>query len=159
MMTVRKPLPWLLGRIDRLAAACFGLCGGLALAQFPQYLAQYLQRLGGHVDEANLAAGLYKLPELAARAARLAADLHAVMHAAPLLRLPAFLLHADWAVAGQALRHFSPGMTFASEEICYLAAGAVLGVALYGGCKLLARGAARLFGRGRGGAMPKNPSA
>ncbi|OHD64356.1 MAG: hypothetical protein A2176_01855 [Spirochaetes bacterium RBG_13_51_14] len=34
--------------LDRICA----LLAALTLAQFPQYLAQYLQRLGGHVDEA-----------------------------------------------------------------------------------------------------------
>lgn len=45
--------------LDRICA----VLGALAMAQFPQYLAQYIQRLGGHVDEA--ARGMEKYREIA----------------------------------------------------------------------------------------------
>lgn len=38
--------------IDSLLDRACAVLGALAFAQFPQYLAQYIQRLGGHVDEA-----------------------------------------------------------------------------------------------------------
>jgi hypothetical protein len=43
------PLRLLDGLVDRLLA----VAGALALVQFPQFYAQYLQRLGGHLDEAR----------------------------------------------------------------------------------------------------------
>ena len=38
--------------VDSLLDRICAVLGALAFAQFPQYLAQYIQRLGGHVDEA-----------------------------------------------------------------------------------------------------------
>ena len=50
-----KPLKFLDGIIDRLFAAL----GAVALSQFPQFYGQYMQRLGGHLDEAEQAIGQY----------------------------------------------------------------------------------------------------
>ena len=44
-----RPLKFIGGLVDRLAAAV----GALLLSQFPQFYGQYLQRLGGHLDEAR----------------------------------------------------------------------------------------------------------
>ncbi|HPC42833.1 MAG TPA: DUF2937 family protein [Spirochaetota bacterium] len=38
--------------VDSLLDRICAVLGALVFAQFPQYLAQYIQRLGGHVDEA-----------------------------------------------------------------------------------------------------------
>ncbi|HOD16970.1 MAG TPA: DUF2937 family protein [Spirochaetota bacterium] len=38
--------------LDSIADRICAVLGALALAQFPQYLVLYIQRLGGHVDEA-----------------------------------------------------------------------------------------------------------
>lgn len=43
------PLRVLEGLIDRILA----IAGSITLAQFPQFYSQYLQRLGGHLDEAR----------------------------------------------------------------------------------------------------------
>jgi hypothetical protein len=141
-MNLRLSVRRLFMFFDRLVLAAWAIAGGLALAQFPQFLAQYLQRLGGHIDEAGMAAKLYALPELTTRAAKLAAGLHAIEGAPPLLRLPAFLADAQWIIAREALRHYTPGMTFASEECYYLAAGALLGIVVYACVKTILHGAA-----------------
>ena len=52
---LRKPLRAIDGVIDRLFAAL----GAVALSQFPQFYGQYMQRLGGHLDEAERAIGQY----------------------------------------------------------------------------------------------------
>lgn len=39
--------------IDSIIDRGFALAGAVVMAQFPQFVAQYLQRLGGHVDEAG----------------------------------------------------------------------------------------------------------
>lgn len=44
---LRYPSRFLSGLLDR----AFALLGALLLAQFPQFYGQYLQRLGGHIDE------------------------------------------------------------------------------------------------------------
>ena len=38
---------------------CIAIAGAIAMAQFPQYYAQYIQRLGGHLDEARRAVSQY----------------------------------------------------------------------------------------------------
>lgn len=142
MAVDKSPRAWLLARIDRLCLFLCGLASGLGFAQFPQYLAQYLQRLGGHLDEARDTARLFALPELAQRAERLAEGMQAIIQAPPLLKLPAFLRHAQWPIARRAWGQFMPGFTFSPEEICYLLAGALLGMAVYGAVKATVRAAA-----------------
>lgn len=44
---------WLLGRIDRLAGSICALVLGLGAAQAQGFALAYLQRLGGHLDEAR----------------------------------------------------------------------------------------------------------
>lgn len=139
-MSLKASVLEILRFFERFVLVAWGLAGGLALAQFPQFLAQYLQRLGGHIDEAGLAAKLYALPELSTRAAKLATGLQAIEGAGPFFRLPAFLANAQWTIAREALRHYAPGMTFTSEELCYLAAGALLGIVVYGCLKSILRG-------------------
>lgn len=50
MRNQRGTLKFIDGLADRLAAAT----GAFLLSQFPQFYGQYLQRLGGHLDEARL---------------------------------------------------------------------------------------------------------
>lgn len=52
---ISRPLQFLDGIADRLSAAL----GAVALSQFPQFFGQYIQRLGGHRDEAKLALDRY----------------------------------------------------------------------------------------------------
>ncbi len=50
------PLRFLNGLLDR----AFALLGALLLAQFPQFYGQYLQRLGGHIDELRRTVEVYE---------------------------------------------------------------------------------------------------
>ncbi len=59
-MLLRYPFRFLGGLLDRACA----LLGAVLLAQFPQYFGQYLQRLGGHLDE--LRATVYTYEQAAA---------------------------------------------------------------------------------------------
>lgn len=52
---IRQPLKFVDGIMDRL----FSIFGAVALSQFPQFYGQYMQRLGGHLDEARLALNQY----------------------------------------------------------------------------------------------------
>lgn len=130
----------LLKLFDRILNAFFSLSAGLLTAQFPQFLAQYLQRLGGHIDEAHHIAEEFQLPALAERAATLAAGLDAINKASPFLRLPVFIANSHWDIARKAYENFTPGMTFTAEELCYLAGGALLGLFIYSGIKSFCRG-------------------
>jgi hypothetical protein len=59
-----RPLSWL----DRLLDRVFAVVGAAAFSQAPEYIQQYMQRLGGHVDEAR---HQVELIEKAARASDL----------------------------------------------------------------------------------------
>jgi hypothetical protein len=50
-----KPVKFLDNLLDRICA----VLGAVALSQFPQFYGQYLQRLGGHLDEAKRTLDLY----------------------------------------------------------------------------------------------------
>ena len=56
---ILAPVRFVDSLLDRICA----VMGALACAQFPQYVAQYIQRLGGHVDEA--ARNMEKYQEIA----------------------------------------------------------------------------------------------
>lgn len=51
----KYPLRLLDGLMDRIMA----VAGAIICAQFPQYYAQYIQRLGGHLDEARRSVSQY----------------------------------------------------------------------------------------------------
>jgi hypothetical protein len=125
--------------LDSVLTALSGAAGGLLLVQFPQFLAQYLQRLGGHIDEASLSAAKFRLPELAARAQELKAGLDAISDAPVLWKLPSFLYHAQWDIAKAAYKNFTPGMTFNDAGLLYFISGLVVGLVLYGALKALGK--------------------
>lgn len=128
-----------LNSLDSALTALSGAAGGLLLVQFPQFLAQYLQRLGGHIDEATLSAAKFKLPELAARAQELKAGLDAISDAPVLWKLASFIYHAQWDIAKAAYKNFTPGMTFNDAGLLYFLCGLAAGLVLYGALKALGK--------------------
>ncbi len=50
LRALRRPIGFLDGIADRI----FSIAGAVALSQFPQFYGQYMQRLGGHLNEARL---------------------------------------------------------------------------------------------------------
>ncbi len=135
MIGTRTMGAFALNTLDRFLAALAGAAGGLVFVQFPQFLAQYLQRLGGHIDEATLSAAKFKIPELAARAQELKTGLEAISGAPALMKLPSFLYHAQWDIAKAAWKNFTPGMTFNDAGLLYFFCGLVIALLLYGGVK------------------------
>ncbi|MCF8227335.1 MAG: DUF2937 family protein [Bacteroidales bacterium] len=122
---------WTGRRIDRLFTAIAGLAGGVAAGQFPQYIAQYLQRLGGHIDEARRSALEFGIPELTQRARELEEGMQAIQEASILGKIFAFFRHADWNIAGRAWEHFTPGITFDPEGLIYMLIGSFIGFVIY----------------------------
>jgi hypothetical protein len=55
LRALRRPI----GFFDGIADRVFSVAGAVALSQFPQFYGQYMQRLGGHLDEARLMLQLY----------------------------------------------------------------------------------------------------
>jgi hypothetical protein len=50
LKAIRHPLRFIDGMLDRIIS----IIGAVAFSQFPQFFGQYMQRLGGHLDEARL---------------------------------------------------------------------------------------------------------
>jgi len=120
-------------KVDNLGTAAMAVAGGVGLGQFPSYLAQYIQRLGGHVDEA--ARWGLKYADIGERAVELKAGLEAIVGAGMIGKLPAFLANADWEIAKAALTEYTPGLALDAAGWTYLGIGALGGFLLYEGSK------------------------
>jgi hypothetical protein len=145
-----------------------GLAGGGALAQFPEFYQQYLQRLAGRMDEVRqradeiagdaVASGLdvqayiarfldspahamegERMAEALESAARLDAAYGALAHAGAWQRLPLFLRHFDSALARDTGSLFQPALPLTFGGLIYALAGAAVGIlAVMGGAKAVA---------------------
>lgn len=133
----KKAVKYIFDKLDRLITAAFGAAGAVLLAQFPQFLTQYLQRLGGHIDEARLASSNYKLSELARRADLLKEGLTNILNAPPVLKLPKFITNAEWDIATAAYKNFTPGISFDAQGLYYMGSGIIAGLLLYGLIKII----------------------
>ena len=113
------------------------LVGAAALGQFPQYIAQYVQRADGTVKEDRRIVkntnGLSTeaKTEISHRANILEASLNEIKRARGLSRLTTFLSKADWDIAKDTYSDYTPGMTFNSDGIKYGVTGAAAGFGLY----------------------------
>lgn len=143
---------WLLGTIDRLIGTVFGAVMGLATSQTQSFIQAYLQRLGGHRDEARatylkLQAGDF-LPgaevltqewlaqeRLAAAFGRRADDLSqaysAIANADVFERPFRFVTHMDRAIVEATLTSFTPSLPLDSASLVFALTGVVLGWLLY----------------------------
>lgn len=143
---------WLLGRLDRLIGTVIGAFGGLAASQTQAYIQAYLQRLGGHIDEARatyqkLQSGGF-LPgadgpaqeRMAAAFGRRVEDLtqayNAIANAEVFERPWQFVTHMDRAIAEAALTNFTPALPLDTASLVFALTGVVLGWLLYEMVKL-----------------------
>lgn len=145
----KKVPAWIGNKIDQILLVIFGMAGGLTLGQFPQFFAQYMQRLGGHIDEARQIFEQYNIADLGKRVVDLEKGLQAIQNAPDMWRLKEFLANAQWDIVQRTLENYKPGITFTSEEIYYLVAGALIGMISYWIIKGLLVGIFRLFGGGK----------
>ncbi|MCF6443900.1 DUF2937 family protein [Nereida sp. MMG025] len=160
-------------RLLRSLAVGLGLCGGALTAQFPEYAQQYVQRLGGAVDELNRVVedfdtsarefGLTRAAALEAmagsdfvgqrskdmsatiaRADRLQADLAALQGASTTQKLLHFPRLTDPDIAKAAWHSFEPAVQLTPQGILFAFAGYVIG---WGSSTAVGRIIARLFRR------------
>ncbi|MFN4283881.1 MAG: DUF2937 family protein [Alphaproteobacteria bacterium] len=141
-------MPWLLRKIDSLAGTIVAAAAGLATSQAQAFSAAYLQRLGGHVDEARLTlekmrandyAGPLPVDMQAAlvsaaerRVEALARAYDAILGADPLWRPLALLRDVDKSIAEAALANFQPSLPLDTASLISALAGMVLGWLAYG---------------------------
>ncbi|MEW5784629.1 MAG: DUF2937 family protein [Bacillota bacterium] len=152
------PLRFLSSFLDRV----FALLGAGLPAQFPQFFGQYLQRLGGHLDELRLQVAQYEaaaaalgiplneyieehlhsgleifastgqmIAQLVERLAQMEAAFSALIGASPISRWWVFISRADWSIALQTWRNFTPGVPTTVEGLIYAAGGLLMGWGLY----------------------------
>ncbi|MCP4327871.1 MAG: DUF2937 family protein [Alphaproteobacteria bacterium] len=128
---------------------------GAGAAQLPAFVQQYLQRLGGHLDEARFLAAqlgdsaIYSELTPAARAAvatatdariaELSAAHDAILNASGPMRPIVLLTHIDNAIAVATWRVFEPGLPLGWGGALYGAGAAAVVFLAYAGCRRLLR--------------------
>lgn len=119
----------LLKKIDNLVSAALAVIGALLFGQFPQFIAQYIQRLGGHLDEARLIQQKYSdytSGELPERIEYLEESLSAIQNAGPIEKFFSFIFNVDTDIAAAAWQNYTPGITFDTTGFIYIVFGALL---------------------------------
>lgn len=138
---------WTLRKCDSLLGTILAAVAGLGFAQLPALVQQYLQRLGGHVDEAQLnlsqvtaGAGFRNLDaparevlsvSLETRVNELEFGERAISSASASARPFIFLRELDPEIAMAALRAFEPAVPLSMAGLIYGVAGIVVGWLLY----------------------------
>jgi hypothetical protein len=135
---------WILRKLGALAGAAVAGTSGAAASQTMAYIQAYLQRLGGHLDEARrtlegLRSGAIGeaikdgparqqlIESFAHRVAELEAAHDAIQQAGPFTRPWQLATHLDNAIARAALDGFTPAVPVDTSSIVFTAAGLLLG--------------------------------
>ena len=142
-----RAVSWATRKIDSLIGAVFGAIAGASASQFDAFVLQYLQRLGGHLDEARRNYGLVmdgeRYRDMAAEARAILVsdararmdDLEAAWRAiadTDLLHRPwAFARHVDAEIAQRTWETFRPVLPFDATGLIYAACGLAIGLIVY----------------------------
>lgn len=140
-------MSWVGRRLDHLGSAAFGGAGGIGFSQAPAFVHAYLQRLGGHIDEARLtiekiengrilpwlddAARSEASAELAARLGQLEQLRQSLLDAPPVLRPALLMRQGDWSIARRAAEDFVPAVPIDPASLTWTAIGIVAAVVVY----------------------------
>ncbi|WP_413207114.1 DUF2937 family protein [Rhodospirillum sp. A1_3_36] len=136
-------MSWVTRKLDMLVAAVCATAAGMTASQLQAFIHQYLQRLGGHVDEARVSLQTVletanpiggPTPEaLAPVAARIQERIdvlvngyQAIQSADTWTRPFAFFRHADPAIAQAAFNQFEPALPLSPDSLVFTLAGIVL---------------------------------
>jgi len=161
---------WIWRKIDAFLGAAVIAASGVAASQAQAFIVQYIQRLGGHLDEAsahlnNVQNGLrYKLmnetvrkeleTDAQARVDTLSGAYHAIADTNIFFKPIAFLRHADPAIVSGTWRDFVPSLSASADSIVAIIIAMILGFLIYEVVKLplvaVAQGAPRKKFRRRG---------
>lgn len=140
-------MSWIGRKFDNLGSAVAGAGGGMGLSQAPAYTHAYLQRLGGHLDEARRTLDLVErgvlVPDLtpaereqavtgfAERVAELESTYAAIDQAPSLLQPLTMMRHADPDIAGRAWEAFTPAIPVDMPSLVYTAVGVLVLLVVY----------------------------
>lgn len=138
---------WFARKLDSLGGAISAGVFFAAASQFAEFVQQYTQRLGGHLDEArHYAAGVadpgrhqgmdpVTRDSLVKEAGQRVAEIeqaHGAIVDADLISLPwQFFRHIDYGVATRTWEQFSPAVPVDLEGGVYAATGILLGLIVY----------------------------
>jgi hypothetical protein len=138
---------WIFRKLDSLAAAAVAAVGAMVCAQLPEFIQQYLQRLGGHIDEAKRAlrtvadSVAFQALDPAGRAAAVAAHearvatlqiaRDAIAGAGPIEKPYALVRHLDPDIAAGAWSVFKPAVPLEPLGLAYALVGLVGGWLVY----------------------------
>ncbi len=140
-------MSWMTRKLDNLGSAGCGAAGGISLSQAPAFTQAYLQRLGGHIDEARrtvegVADGSI-LPwlqggerseaviELNARVTELEQIQSSLLNSPSLMRPLALLRQADWSIADRAFDEFVPAIPLDPASLLWTGLGVVVALVIY----------------------------
>ena len=145
-------MDWILRKLDGFFGAVILAAAGIAASQAQVFMVQYVQRLGGHLDEAksqlsNVQHGLrYQLmsetvrKELEADAQARVNELQNAYHAiadAPFFVKPfALMRHADPVMLNGTWHDFVPAIPATADSIAYIIAAMLLAFMVYEVIKL-----------------------
>ena len=145
-------MSWLSRRLDHLGSAAAGGVGGLGLSQAPAFTHAYLQRLGGHIDEARqtidkLAAGdilpwldgedrEQAVVELTLRLGELERLQQVLLDSPAMLRPFTLLQKADWSIARGAAEAFVPSVPIDPASIVWTLLGVILAALAWDATKI-----------------------
>jgi len=138
---------WFARKLDSLIGAVIaGVCGAMA-SQLDIFVQQYLQRLGGHMDEAQRnyaamiegdrfrdfapAARQVLIEDARARVEEIQLSFHAIAEADLFHRPFTFLANMDGAIAARAFEQFRPALPLDPAGLVFAGAGLVLGLLVY----------------------------
>lgn len=138
---------WLLRKFDMLGGAVIAGGAGAGASQLQAFMVQYLQRLGGHVDEAQRAFDAIGQGEryrqmdaptremiagdALARVNELRTAHDAILEGDLISRPFAFFRHLDIDIAERTWEGFTPALPFDTAGLVYAGTGLVLGLILY----------------------------
>lgn len=133
--------------MDNLGSAVCGGSGGMACSQGPAFTQAYLQRLGGHIDEAQRAVAQIEagtlMPwltdtdraraasEFSARVQELEAAYQAIASAHPVMQPVMMLRYAETDIAARTMEFFTPALPLDLASLVYTAAGVILALVVY----------------------------
>lgn len=168
------PMHWFGRKLDFLAAALLAAVIGMALSQALAFSQQYLQRLGGHRDEAERA--LLRIEEvvsggtavdisrrkLAADARAnydgLANDYNAIREASSWSRPIVVIGRLDSDISQRVLEDFQPALPIDGASLTYGAGGMLLAVVAYDMIKWPFAALGRVFRRRNRRGFPSGPA-
>lgn len=111
-----------------LFTGVLAVIGAATFSQAPEFMQQYLQRLGGHLDEASRLQIQY--PALAERVDALRLSHDSLATAGVAVKPALFIRHLQPDVAWNALGTFQPAVPLSVEGLIYAGFGLLAGVGL-----------------------------